>query len=185
MIELKNVCFSFNEKRVLENFNLHISDNKITCLMGPSGYGKTTIMRIAAGLIKPQSGEVVRNDITGQSFVFQENRLFDCSVISNFTALGIDEKRARDYLDKVGLLCEADSMPSSLSGGMARRVAIARALAFEADIYFMDEPISGLDKKNEKSIMEVIKHELKGKTALIITHDQTQAEFLTDIIIDV
>lgn len=184
MLDFKKVCFSYGEKTVFKNFDFSIEEGKITAVLGPSGFGKTTLLELAAGFLKPQQGEVVYPCSKKASFVFQEDRLLPwANALDNMMAVNIKKERALEYLEKVGLGEDEKRYPDELSGGMQRRLAIARSLAFGGDLFFLDEPLRGLDIKTSEEILELIKSELSGKTVLMVTHSPAEAFFLADRII--
>ena len=178
MLELTNIFKSYGDKTVLDGFSLKIKGGERICLMGPSGGGKTTALRIACGLISPDSGSVRRGYVRS-ACVFQEDRLLPWyDALANLTCLGIDSAKAKSYLEKVGLTGEEHTLPEQLSGGMQRRLALARALAFGGDMYFFDEPLAGLDDATKNDVVSLLENELMGKTALIVTHDAEAAKRL-------
>ncbi|MBR2041159.1 MAG: ABC transporter ATP-binding protein [Oscillospiraceae bacterium] len=184
MLDFENVCFSYDKKTVLENFTFSIEEGKTTAILGPSGFGKTTVLELASGLLKPQSGKISLPCSKKASFVFQEDRLLPwATAIENMTAVNIKKDAAMEYLEKVGLASDAEKYPDELSGGMQRRLAIARSLAFGGEIFFLDEPLRGLDIKTSAEIIELIRTELSGKTVLMVTHSPAEAFFLSDRII--
>lgn len=184
MLEFKNVSFSYCENTVLNNFSFSVNEGEATAILGPSGFGKTTLLELAFGFLKPQSGEIVPFSEKNASFIFQEDRLLPWfTALENLTAVKIEKNRALEYLEKVGLADCADKYPDELSGGMCRRLAIARALAFGGDVFFFDEPLRGLDIKTSSEVLKLIRTEISGKTALIITHSPAEAFFLCDRIV--
>lgn len=184
MLEFRNVSFAYGEKTVLKDFCFSAEEGVSTAVLGPSGFGKTTLLELAAGFLKPQKGVVVPFEHRKASFVFQEDRLLPWrTALENLTAVNVPESRAMDYLEKVGLDAAADKYPDELSGGMQRRLAIARALAFGGYLFFFDEPLRGLDIRTSAEILELIKTETTGKTALIITHSPAEAFLLCDRIV--
>ena len=186
MIEVKNVSKSFDGKRVLSDVSLVIEKGKCTALTGVSGKGKTTLMRIIAGLLEADSGEVIYREKPRCTFVFQENRLLEHkSVIDNILTVAPDRERAEYFLRRTGLYEDRDKKASALSGGMKRRLAIARALSFGGDLYFLDEPLRELDGDTLKSVAGLIKEEIAGRTAVLITHDSDSLEMLSDVRIEI
>lgn len=179
MIEVRDVCKSYGDKTVLDHVSLTFRKGVTTAVMAPSGRGKTTLLRIIAGLEQPDSGVVDGTDGMKKSFVFQENRLLmHRSVLRNILAVAPDRENAVRLLRECGLGDELSTAASRLSGGMQRRLAIARALAFGGDLFFLDEPLRELDKETERMMTGLIKKELAGKTVLLITHDEAQADAL-------
>lgn len=184
MLEFKEVSFSYGDKTVLKDFSFSAEEGVSTAILGPSGFGKTTLMELACGFLKPQSGELIPFENKKTSYIFQEDRLLPWrSALENLTALNISEKKAFEYLSAVGLSDSATKYPDELSGGMQRRLAIARALAFGGDLFFFDEPLRGLDMKTSAEILELVGNEIKGKTAFIITHSPVEAFALCERII--
>lgn len=184
VLRFENVDFSFGEKTIMKDFSFSVNEGVSTALLGSSGCGKTTFMELAFGLKKPQKGIVEPFSAKRPSFVFQEDRLLPwCSALQNLTAVNIEKEKALEYLEKVGLSDCAEKYPSELSGGMQRRLAIARALAFGGDVFYFDEPLRGLDIKTSAEILELIRKETAGKTALIITHNPAEAFLLCDRIV--
>ncbi|MDR2166504.1 MAG: ATP-binding cassette domain-containing protein [Clostridiales bacterium] len=188
-IELIGLNKAFGDKRVLSDFSLRL-ERGITCIMGPSGKGKTTIVNILAGLIRPDSGEVNIPPDTKFSFVFQEDRLLEWeSALTNVTFVTAHPKQ--NVAKALELLAEADLSDSvnkrarELSGGMKRRVTICRALIADYDIIILDEPFKGLDAKIKPRIMDMVRNHTQGKFALIITHDPAEAEYLGGRLIDI
>ena len=184
MLEFDKVNFAHGEKCVLKDFSFAAKEGVSTAILGPSGYGKTTLLELAAGFLKPQSGKITPFEHKKYSFVFQEDRLLPWfTALENLTAMNIEKEKAAEYLEKVGLSDASEKYPDELSGGMCRRLAIARALAFGGDTFFFDEPLRGLDIKTSAEILELIKTEISGKTALIITHSPKEAFALCERII--
>ena len=178
--EFKNVSFSYGGKAVLKNFSLDIKSGEKTALLGVSGCGKTTLLHLTAGLYKPDSGKIC-GELGKCSFVFQENRLLPWyTSAENLTAVGISPEKAAEYLLKTGLGGCENLLPEELSGGMQRRLAIARALAFGGDSFFFDEPLQGLDPKTAEEILTFIQSETAGKTVLLVTHSEAEADFLCE-----
>ena len=184
MPEFKNVDFAYGEKKVLENFSFALNKGEATAVLGPSGFGKTTLLELASGFLKPQGGNITPFFDKNASFVFQEDRLLPWfTALENLTAVNIEKNRAIEYLEKVGLSDSANKYPKELSGGMCRRLSIARALAFGGEVFFLDEPLRGLDIKTSAEVLELIRSEISGKTALIITHNPAEAFNLCDRIV--
>ena len=172
-MELKSIYKSFGDKKAVENFSLSINAGEIICLMGESGVGKTTLINIILGLIKPDSGEII-NPFKKISCVFQEDRLLDgFSALDNLRfVLGdsISEEQLIKECRKLNLsLQDINQDVATLSGGQRRRVAILRALLYPHDLLLLDEAFKGIDENNRNTAIEYIKD--KSKTILIITHD--------------
>ncbi len=145
-MEARGITLCFGEKRVLEEFSFSAPDSGLTYLSGPSGVGKTTLLRVLAGLLTPQAGTV---ELPGAPvLLFQEDRLFPrCSARRQIQAVLPKERwgEAERWLELVELEESGDKWPEELSGGMARRVALARALAVEGGLWLLDEPFAGVD----------------------------------------
>ena len=183
MAEFKKTGFSYGEKAILEDFSFFINEGETTAVLGPSGFGKTTLLNLFAGFLKPQKGEIIPFS-EKPVLIFQEDRLLPWyNVLENLTAVNIEKEKAIVYLEKVGLSDSLDKYPEELSGGMRRRLSIARALAFGGNYFLFDEPLRGLDIKTSAEILELIKAETAGKTALIITHSPKEAFSLCERIV--
>lgn len=182
-IVVSKLCKAYGDNKVLNDFDLNISECTITCVMGPSGCGKTTLLNILLGLETADIGEI-KNLPQSISAVFQEDRLFeDFSAVSNIKAVNTDKAKATTLIEAMGLAGSEKKPVKELSGGMKRRVAIARALAYEADFVVMDEPFKGLDEKTKGSVIDFVKKALKNKTALIVTHDREEAKRLGAVLV--
>ncbi len=180
MIEVKGISKAFGGKTVLKDVSFTVKKGECVALTGESGAGKTTLMRILAGLEAADSGEVVFTENAKKTFVFQENRLLEGkSVLDNILTVAPDRERALYFLKRVRLDGEITKKVSALSGGMKRRLAIARALAYGGDVYFLDEPLRELDGETLRAVAELIKEEIEGKTAVLITHDEFSLNFLS------
>lgn len=192
MAELKNITKKYGDVSVLDDFSLDIPLGSKIALMGGSGKGKTTLLRILAGLEKPDSGRVeCRESI---AYMFQEPRLLPWkSAIDNLKAVLPREKHmlAEKYLSAAGLTLDADAKkyPDELSGGMRQRVAFARFLAFaestDAKLLILDEPFSALDEVTASKMLEILKEFSKERSLLIVTHDKSDAETVADKIIEI
>ena len=179
-IIIKNMCKSYGEKTVLNNLSAVIPAGKITCLMGQSGIGKTTLLNILMGFEKADSG-TVENLPRLKSAVFQENRLcesFSAATNIKIAADNINDSTVSQHLSAVGLAgCEGQQV-STLSGGMKRRVALVRAVLAESDILFLDEPFKGLDEDTKQLAIDYLTQNTAGKTVFMVTHDADEAEKL-------
>lgn len=184
-IQITKLNKAYGNKTVLKDFSLDVPNGTTTVIMGPSGCGKTTLLNILMGLEKPDSG-TIQPSPERISAVFQENRLSeDHTALRNVKMVLPKEQypNAQRLLHNLGLEDALRKPVRELSGGMKRRVAIARALAYDADLIIMDEPFSGLDEDTKQSVIELVKKELAGKTAILVTHDPEEASCFSDTII--
>lgn len=179
MITLRHITKKYGDNTVLDDLNLEIAAGQVTVLMAPSGFGKTTLLRLLLGLEQPDAGQIEGCPKTCAA-VFQEDRL--CGAISAVGNLALVCEEKRETLTKLllqaGLGQETLTRPAgSLSGGEARRVAILRALAANAELLVFDEPLKGLDEEARERVLELIAEQRRGRTLLWVTHDQRDAEF--------
>ena len=206
MLELRNINKAFAGKQILTNFSLSIPEKQILAIVGPSGGGKTTLLRMLAGLETIDSGEIYYN---GESlaidelekrnllgFVFQDFQLFPhLSVLDNLTLSPIKtmnmekevaETKARGLLEQLGLAGHANAFPFSLSGGQKQRVALARAMMIDPEIIGYDEPTSALDPELRLEVEKLIlQNKERGMTQIVVTHDLQFAENIADQILKV
>jgi phospholipid/cholesterol/gamma-HCH transport system ATP-binding protein len=206
LVELRDVRKSFDTKEVLRGLSLALRKGTTLAVMGGSGSGKTVLLRIAAGLLRPDTGQVslfaTRIDHMREEamlpirkrtgFVFQGAALFDSlSVFENVAyplrehsrmSLGEITDRVHRFLSLVGMPDTDDLLPAELSGGMRRRVGIARALIMEPEVVFFDEPTAGLDPTNARLVAELIATLRAGvcDTAIVVTHDIEFANMVAD-----
>ncbi len=174
ILAAESVSKSYHGISVLEKENLCLREGEICCLMGPSGQGKTTLLRLLMGLEKPDDGRITGSGRKRISTVFQEDRLCDyLNGIDNIKiAAGRDGLRC-DPQKLLSLLLEPEALERpvrELSGGMKRRVAIARALAVSSDVVLMDEPFTGLDEETRLRVTEAVRVSLDGRALLLVTH---------------
>lgn len=179
MLRLENVTFAYGaEKHILRDFSLTIPDGGRVCLMGASGEGKTTILRLLLGLERPRCGVVSVPEGTRFSAVFQEDRLLPWKTALENAALFSDRETAAAMLTALGLGDSLHQYPDALSGGMKRRVALTRALCHPFDVLVLDEPLTGLDGETKTRCLAAIDGAVEGRTLLLATHDQSEAEKL-------
>ena len=206
MLELRNINKRFGDKQVLSHFSLAIPEKQILAIVGPSGGGKTTLLRMLAGLETIDSGQIfyngeplALNELEKRSllgFVFQDFQLFPhLSVLENLTlspvkAMGMTkeaaEAKARGLLDQLGLSGHVDAYPYSLSGGQKQRVALARAMMIDPEIIGYDEPTSALDPELRLEVEKLILQNRElGMTQIVVTHDLQFAENIADVLLKV
>jgi sulfate transport system ATP-binding protein len=199
-IEARNIVKQFGGFTAVDDVSLAVADGKLTALLGPSGGGKSTLLRIIAGLEDPDQGRVVIDgvDSTGLppqrrnvGFVFQHYAAFKHMSVFRNIAFGLEirhrpkkEVRARvqELLELVHLEQFADRLPSQLSGGQRQRMALARALAVEPRVLLLDEPFGALDAKVRKELRDWLRrlHDEVHVTTLFVTHDQEEALEVSD-----
>mgnify|MGYP002624172081 CR=1 FL=1 len=180
-IEIRGIDKRFGEKQVLRNLSLTLPFGEVTCLMAPSGAGKTTLVRILLGLLKPDAGTVEGLDGKRIAAVFQEDRLMeDMSAVSNLRLFvpALSPMKAMDALSGFGLDGSADQPVRELSGGMRRRVALLRGLLADWDFLALDEPFKGLDEATRADIIRRTRAFTDGRTVLLVTHDPEEARLM-------
>lgn len=172
---------SFGDVKALKEFSAVFPAGELSCIMGRSGCGKSTLMNILAGLLEPDRGSV--DGLPGKvSVIFQEDRLCeDFTPVTNVRiACGKNVTKAEIevQLKKVGLGDSLYRPVRELSGGMKRRVAIVRALMADGGLVLMDEPFKGLDELTRAQVAEYVKERIRGKTAILVTHDESEVEMM-------
>ena len=191
MLKIENLFFSFEKKAIFLDLSLSVKVGETVAVMGESGCGKTTLLRLIAGLEKPQKGTVTCN-AKRIAYVFQEPRLFPwLTVAENLRAVMTDREDADQAvlqaLETVGLAENAGSYPDELSGGMKIRASLARALVSGGDLFLLDEPFSALNEALRHSLAEKLKVIFKerGISAILVTHQLSDAEILADRIVKI
>jgi phospholipid/cholesterol/gamma-HCH transport system ATP-binding protein len=206
VVEISGLKYRVGDKAIFDRLNINILKGKVTAIMGPSGTGKTTLLRIMTGQVLPDRGRVVVDgknirrlttdelyDLrTEMGFLFQNGALFtDSSVYENVAFPLREHTRLPEALIRnivlmklqaVGLRGAADMMPTELSGGMARRVALARAIVMDPKIIFYDEPFVGLDPISMGVIVRLIRelNDSLNLTSIIVSHDVDEVNAVSD-----
>ncbi len=192
ILEMKNIIKSFGEFHAVNGVDFSLTKGEIVAIIGPSGSGKSSLLKCINGLVEKSSGEVILNGTTGM--VFQHFNLFPhMTCLKNVMYAPVKVKKmnekeakkdARRLLKMVGLLDKADEYPNNLSGGQKQRVAIARALAMHPDIMLFDEATSALDPEITGEVLEVMKDLAKNKmTMVVVTHEMGFAREVADRVI--
>ena len=186
MLELKNVSLSYGDLRVLRDVSLRLDPGERIAVMGPSCCGKTSLLRVIAGLQSPDSGTVERT-ARRLSFVFQEPRLLPWLTAEENVRLVLPDAHqgedAAAWLSRFGLGDAADKLPAELSGGMQQLVSLARALVCASDLLLLDEPFKALDATAKQNAISAV----SGGTdaaIILVTHDAREAEALGCRVID-
>ena len=206
MIKIRQLKIAFGDKVVLNDLDLDVYEGETLAVIGPSGTGKSTVIKVLTGLLAPTSGSVVIDGQETASYseeewdglrsrmgvVFQYSALFDFLSVGENVAFGLRrpfklreeeiQKRVATLLDLVGMPNTQSLWPSELSGGMKKRVALSRALAMEPRIVLYDEPTSGLDPVMTMTISRLIRktQQQLGLTSVLVTHDMDSAYFAAD-----
>jgi len=196
MIRLEHVSVEFEGRKILDDVSFQVKDGETKVILGPSGAGKSSLLKIILGLWRPDSGHVWidETEITRlsereqmpvrrrMSMIFQGNALFDSLTVAENVAFFLEEHsgmgpeqiqgRVQECLDFVNLPDTQNLLPEEISGGMKKRVAIARAIAFHPEIILYDEPTTGLDPINAKTVTELIMRLKKERraTSVVVTH---------------
>lgn len=206
-IQIKNLNFKYKNslENVIKDFNLNIKKGDIVCILGESGCGKSTILRLIAGLDEPFSGSISINDkivVDENNFVYPENRgigmvfqdyaLFPHMTVEENIKFGLKKmtseekkKRVKEVLRLINLQGYEKRYPYELSGGQQQRVALARAIAPKPSLILLDEPFSNLDAHLQSKIRQELKEIIKetGITSIFVTHDKEDAEAIADEIV--
>ncbi|MCD6076165.1 MAG: transporter ATP-binding protein [Ramlibacter sp.] len=209
LVDCRHLTFGYGERAILKDVSFTVPRGKVTALMGASGGGKTTVLRLIGGQVRPQGGELFFDgeDIAKMErdalyrmrrrmgMLFQFGALFtDLSVFDNVAFplrehSGLPENLVRDIvlmkLNAVGLRGARDLMPSEVSGGMARRVALARAIALDPDLVMYDEPFAGLDPISLGTAAHLIRqlNDTLGITSIVVSHDLEETFRIADQVI--
>ena len=208
LVDIQNMTFKRDERVIYDDINLSIPKGKVTAIMGPSGIGKTTLLRLMGGQLTPESGKILfagnnipelsRNALYDvrkrMSMLFQSGALFtEMNVYDNIAfpirehtnlSEAVIEKMVLMKLEAVGLRGARHLNPSELSGGMARRAALARAIALDPELIMYDEPFAGQDPISMGVIVRLIKslNEALGLTSVVVSHDVPEVMSIADYI---
>lgn len=206
MISLRQLTVAFGEKVVLDKLDLDVHKGETLAIIGPSGTGKSTVIKVLTGLLAPTGGSVMIDGALTDDFnddawdklrchmgvVFQYSALFDFLSVGENVAFGLRrhfnlpeeeiEQRVATLLEMVGMPDTQKLLPAELSGGMKKRVGLARALAMQPQVVFYDEPTSGLDPVMTMTISKLIRktQQTLGVTSLLVTHDMESAYYAAD-----
>ena len=179
MAKVENLTVQYGGTAVLENFSAEFPDGGVTAVSGRSGCGKTTLLAVLLGLLRPDGGTV--SGFRQPSAVFQEDRLLPfLSAEKNIAVTaGCTEAEAGEALLSVGFdAADRGKRAFELSGGMARRVAIVRAMLAPGDAVLLDEPFKGLDERTRAQVVRFVCENRRGRTMVVVTHDPRDAEAL-------
>ncbi len=203
LLEIKNVNRTYKDEEstvnALSDINLSIQKGEFVSIIGSSGCGKTTLLRLIAGLDKPQSGEIlldgekITDPSPSRGYVFQQGDLFPWLTVEKNIASGLkarhvyreNKHKVKEYISLIGLEGFEKSYPYQISGGMAQRVAIARALINDPELLLLDEPMGALDSFTRADMQDKLLELRKSNdaTMLLVTHDVDEAIYLSDRIV--
>ena len=179
MIRIRNLSKKYGENVIFKDRSFDLEERKTIAIMGKSGLGKTTLLRILMGLEKYDAGSIEGMENKKISAVFQEDRLCEnLSAVTNVAIVcekNVTLQEIRKELENIGLSGSTEKPVRELSGGMKRRVAIIRSIMADSDIVVFDEPFKGLDVETRKTVIEYLKEKLKDRTVIMVTHDIDEA----------
>lgn len=199
--EMKDINFSYTKEPLIQDFSLSLEKNQSLALLGQSGSGKSTILHVAAGFLKPDSGSIILDtkvcfdkqtclnpEQRNIAIVFQEHCLFPHLSVKKNIEFGYQHHNlsVTDYMELIKLSHKKDSLPGELSGGQQQRVSLVRALASNPKILLLDEPFSALDENLRFALREEVKKILNelNMSSIIVTHSKEEANEFSDQIIN-
>ncbi len=189
-LKVERIAKSYGDLQVLEDISFDVGKGEVVCLIGESGCGKTTLLKIIAGIETAERGRIVFEKSEPRiGFVFQDDRLLPWrtalgNVMFALQSMGVnDAERALKALHAVGLEGFENYYPKQLSGGMRQRVCIARALVIEPDIILMDEPFASLDAQTREKMQDELLEIVEERTVVFVTHSIDEAVFLADKVV--
>ncbi len=180
MLRVNDLSVTLGGKVILNHVSFSMGDRGVLAVMGASGIGKTTLLRVLAGLLTHDSGEIL-SDFDKISYKFQEPRLFDWLTARENIAAALGENNeeiVNAWLCKVGLDKDGDKFPPELSGGMQQRIALARALAYGGDLLLLDEPFSAVDAETADILMSLVREYASEHAVILVTHSKDEAKAL-------
>ena len=181
---IKNLSKSFGDKEIFNDFSYSFGECGIYALVGESGVGKTTLLRMISGLDSEYSGEI--SGVTSVSFAFQEHRLFPVLTALENVVFAISDTKseavvnsAKNMLNSLGISEKDFSLlPAELSGGMKKRISLARAFLWDSPILLLDEPTGELDEDNASLVRALIREEAKNRLVIIVSHNKAEIDEL-------
>jgi len=186
-ISLNSIGKSFGDNIVFSNLSLEFREGTSTCIMGPSGFGKTTLLNILAGLLAPDYGNISGLEGKKLAPIFQEDRLCEnLSAGANIRLASrkkLSSKEISEMLDSLLLPDSLHQPTREMSGGMKRRVAIARSLLSGGDLFLFDEPFKGLDEETRSAVISTVRKKLMGKTIIWVSHDLSEVNEMGSAVI--
>ncbi|MCD8054914.1 MAG: ABC transporter ATP-binding protein [Lachnospiraceae bacterium] len=197
ILECRNLCFSYHsaegETEALRDISFTVFPGTFTAIVGPSGCGKSTLLSLICGLIPPERGEIISDNIH-IGYMLQRDHLLEWRTVYENVILGLEMQHqcteenlqfVRQMLTAYGLADFADAKPSALSGGMRQRAALIRTMAIRPELLLLDEPFSALDYQTRLEVADDIGSLIvqSGKTAILVTHDLSEAISLADRVI--
>ena len=204
ILELKHIYYSYHtmdgETSALSDISFAMKEGEFVAVVGPSGCGKSTLLSLVCGLLQPEKGRIrvrgkeLKESTTNIGYMLQHDQLFEWRTIYNNVILGLEvqhmlttksRQKAHELLDTYGLSRFENARPSQLSGGMRQRAALVRTLVLEPDILLLDEPFSALDYQTRLRVSDDIGQIIRRekKTAILVTHDLSEAVSLADRVI--